>query len=65
MNRVVEKPPIVEAAESIAMDNVLLRCFLLRLLDPEDLGHAVTEEVRKEALDLVILHRKTKKGYWE
>jgi hypothetical protein len=65
MNRVVEKPPIVKAAESIAMDNVLLRCFLLRLLDPEDLGHAVTEEVRKEALELVVSHRKTKKGYQE
>lgn len=65
MNRVVENPPIVKAAESIAMDNVLLRCFLLRLLDPEDLGHAVTEEVRKEALELVVSHRKTKKGYQE
>jgi hypothetical protein len=65
MNRVVEKPPIVKAAESIAMDNVLLRCFLLRLLDPEDLGHAVTEEVRKEALELVVSHRKTKQGYQE
>jgi hypothetical protein len=63
MNRVVEKPPIEKAAESIAMDNVLLRCFLLRLLDPEDLGHAVTKEVRKEALELVVSHRKTKKGY--
>ncbi len=65
MNRVVENPPIVKAAESIAMDNVLLRCFLLRLLDPEDLGHAVTEEVRKEALELVVSHRKTKRGYQE
>ena len=65
MNRVVEKPPIEKAAESIAMDNVLLRYFLLRLLDPEDLGHAVSEEVRKEALELVVSQRKTKKGYWE
>ena len=65
MNRVVEKPPIEKAAESIAMDNVLLRCFLLRLLDPEDLGHAVSEEVRKEALELVVSKRKTKTGYWE
>ena len=34
------------AAEAIAMHNVKLRCLLLRLIDPEDLGHAVSEEVR-------------------
>ena len=28
--------------------NVELRAFLLRLLDPEDLGHTVTQEVRAE-----------------
>ena len=38
--------PIELAAESIAERNVQLRGFLLRLLDPEDLGHAVSAEVR-------------------
>ncbi len=35
------------AAEAIAMHNVKLRCLLLRMIDPEDLGHAVSEEVRE------------------
>lgn len=35
------------AAEAIAMHNVQLRCLLMRLIDPEDLGHAVSEEVRQ------------------
>ncbi len=65
MNGVVGKTPIEKAAQAIAMENVLLRCFLLRLLDPEDLGHAVTNEVRDQALELVISHTRTKKGYWE
>jgi len=33
--------PIEQAAEAIAMHNVKLR-----MIDPEDLGHAVTQEVR-------------------
>jgi hypothetical protein len=37
------------AAERIAAYNVALRSFILRLLDPEDLGHAVTAEVRQKA----------------
>jgi hypothetical protein len=49
--------PLVEAAEAIATRNVALRTFLLRLLDPEDLGHAVTAEVRHEALRLLLPHR--------
>lgn len=36
-------------AESIAERNVKLRTFILRLLNPEDLGHAVTAEVRDAA----------------
>lgn len=36
-------------AERLADRNVQLRSFLLRLLHPEDLGHAVTPEVRDEA----------------
>lgn len=45
---------LVLAAEAIALRNVRLRSFLLRLLDPEDLGHAVSHEVRQEALRLVL-----------
>lgn len=45
--------PIELAAERLAAHNVQLRTFLLRLLDPEDLGHAVTNEVRQLASQLV------------
>ena len=41
------KTPIELAAESIAMHNVQLRTLLLRLIDPEDLGHSVSAEVRQ------------------
>lgn len=34
-------------AESLASKNVMLRCFLLRLLDPDDLGHSINQEVRQ------------------
>jgi hypothetical protein len=36
----------IAAAERLADRNVELRTFLLRLLHPEDLGHAVSGEVR-------------------
>lgn len=45
------------AAERIADHNVQLRTFLLRLLDPEDLGHAVTLEVRQKAQSLLTRQR--------
>ena len=38
------------AATRLAERNVRLRAFLLRLIDPEDLGHAVSPEVRRLAL---------------
>jgi hypothetical protein len=43
------------AAERITAHNVALRSFLLRLLDPEDLGHAVTREVREKATTLLSM----------
>jgi hypothetical protein len=43
------------AAERIAAHNVALRSFLLRLLDPEDLGHAVSQEVRQKASVLLSM----------
>lgn len=46
-----------DAADSIAMRNVQLRSFLLRLLDPNDLGHSVTQEVR-DAVQKVLLGAK-------
>lgn len=46
------------AAQRIAEHNVRLRSFLLRLLDPEDLGHAVTPEVRELARALTVMPRK-------
>lgn len=45
------------AAEAIAMHNVRLRCLLLRLIDPEDLGHAVSEEVRHLISDALVRPR--------
>nr|DAF60668.1 MAG TPA: Iron dependent repressor [Podoviridae sp. ctwJH20] len=43
------------AAERIAAHNVALRSFVLRLLDPEDLGHAVSAEVRQRASSLLSM----------
>lgn len=51
------KTPTDLAAERLADHNVRLRSFLLRLLDPEDLGLAVTQEVRDEARKLVSMPR--------
>lgn len=43
------------AAERITMHNVRMRVFLLRLVDHEDLGHAVTNEVRELASALLTM----------
>ena len=51
------KSPLEMAAEAITMHNVELRVLLLRLIDPEDLGHAVSSEVRQ--LIKQLLNRKT------
>ena len=48
------KSPLVLASEAIAYRNVQLRTFLLRLLDPDDLGHSVTPEVRRLVNELVL-----------
>lgn len=48
----------LEAAAMVLADhNVKLRSFMLRLNDPEDLGHAVPEEVRQMALKLSSMER--------
>ncbi len=49
--------PIERTAERLADHNVAMRSFLLRLLDFEDLGHAVTDEVRVLANQLVTMPR--------
>lgn len=49
--------PLILAAERIATHNVALRSFLLRLLDPDDLGYAVSAEVGREATKLLNLPR--------
>jgi hypothetical protein len=43
------------AADRIAAHNVQLRSFLLQLLNPEDLGHAVSVEVRRKAAVLLSM----------
>ena len=52
-----ESDALLAAAERLADHNVALRRFLLRLLDPDDLGHAVSAEVRDLAQQLVNLPR--------
>ena len=49
--------PIEQAAKAIAMHNVQLRCLLLRMIDPEDLGHAVSAEVRHLISDALVRPR--------
>ena len=39
--------------------------FLKRLLDPEDLGHAVSHEVRKLAYQLLIEHHHIERDSWQ
>lgn len=46
-----------QAAERITMHNIKLRVFLMRLVDSEDLGHAVTNEVRQLANELLTMER--------
>lgn len=45
------------AAERITMHNIKLRVFLMRLVDADDLGHAVTNEVRQLASELLTMER--------
>lgn len=46
-----------QASRFIAAHNVALRSLLLRLLDPDDLGFAVSAEVRDEAIKLLNMPR--------
>ena len=39
--------------------------FLKRLLDPEDLGHAVSHEVRTLAYQLLIEHHHIERNSWQ
>lgn len=48
---------LLKAAESLADYNVRLRMFLLRLCDPDDLGHSVSAEVRQLAVELATSKR--------
>lgn len=48
---------LLRAAESLADYNVRLRSFLLRLCDPDDLGHSVSAEVRQLAAELATSNR--------
>lgn len=45
------------AAQAVAARNVKLRTLLLRLVDPDDLGHAVSEEVRRLITQALITHK--------
>jgi hypothetical protein len=50
------------SAERLAAHNVRLRSFLLRFFDPEDLGYAVTSEVRELARPLLSMPHGDSKG---
>ena len=39
--------------------------YLKRLLDPEDLGHAVSNEVRQLAYQLLIEHHHIERSSWQ
>ena len=39
--------------------------FLKRLLDPEDLGHAVSTEIRQLAYQLLINHHHIERASWQ
>ena len=39
--------------------------FIKRLLDPEDLGHAVSHEVRQLAYQLLIEHHHIERATWQ
>ena len=53
--------PIEKATETNSQHNIELRCLLLRLIDPDDLGHAVSNEVRAEIVR-VLNTSKTNRG---
>lgn len=39
--------------------------FLKQLLDPEDLGHSATHEIRQLAYQLLINHHHTERTSWQ
>ena len=43
-----------EAAKAIAERDLRMRDLLMRMLDPDDLGYAVSEEVRREIRTVLI-----------
>ena len=55
------KNSIELAAENITSHNVQLRSFLLRLIDPDDLGHSINTEVK----DLIMLALNRPREYVE
>jgi hypothetical protein len=54
-NITVGAAALERAAVHITDHNVRMRTFMLRIVDPEDLGHAVTDEVRKIAGALLTM----------
>ncbi len=51
---------LIMAAEAIAHRNVELRSFLLRLLNPDDLGYSVGQEVRNEVIHILNISHITR-----
>lgn len=52
-------PEEVGVLERLVNRNMELRAFVIRLLDPEDLGHAVSNEVRQAARDALRVKNET------
>lgn len=52
-------PEEVGVLERLVNRNMELRAFIIRLLDPEDLGHAVSDEVRQAARDALRVKNET------
>jgi hypothetical protein len=55
MNTADDLWALQRAAERLADHNVHLRSFLLRFFEPDDLGYAVTPEVRELARPLLSM----------
>jgi len=45
--------------------NLATISFLKQLLDPEDLGHSATHEIRQLAYQLLINHHHTERTSWQ
>ena len=56
--------PGEKARVAVLEDDPAMRNLLKRLLDPDDLGHAVTNEVRKQAYAIISNEHEREREKW-